>query len=160
MADRVVYWAGRQWCVTADGLDTISGDYEIDAASLGHLTEWSGPPMAERLRHVCEKTWVDIEDFVAAFAVALQVHADKFTPLPAGAFMEAVEGARRGRWENAEFERIRRERSLTGVDMRQASEIGDEVDQRLKQHAAAGGLPFDRVPDPAETSAEMELEYE
>ncbi|MCR5874393.1 hypothetical protein LRS10_09580 [Phenylobacterium sp. J426] len=147
--ERVVYWSGRQWCVTEDGLDTISGAYEIDAELLGHLTEWSGPPMAERLRHVCEKSWVDVEDFAAAFAVALQIHAGKFAPLPEGAFLEALEGARRGRWADDEFDRVRRERSWKTVDMQRSQEISREVDSRLRQRDAAGGLPFSQVPDPA-----------
>lgn len=49
--ERTVYWAGRQWCVTSFGLETvIDHEYDVAAAALGHLTDGSDEPMAERLR--------------------------------------------------------------------------------------------------------------
>lgn len=87
---RKIYWQGKQWCVTDYGIETVEQDrYYIEAERLGDLTEGRDRdqhPGAERLRHTGGKTWVDIEELAAAFAVALQVHAGKFPPLPDGAF--------------------------------------------------------------------------
>lgn len=101
-APRKVFWQGRQWCVTDHGIETIKRDrYDIEAERLGDLTEGRDRdqrPGAERLRHAATKTWVDLEDLAAAFAVALQVHAGKFTPLPNGAFHNTLADLR---WSKA-----------------------------------------------------------
>lgn len=146
---RKVYWAGRQWCVTDGGLDTISDDYQIDAVALGHLTDGAEEPLAERVRHVCKKTWVDIEDFFAAFAIALDVHAGKFTPLPAGALFRAMEVARIGRWADREFAQVRERRDRSGapIGFTEANEIREMIDALLKRRLA-DGPSFQEVVDP------------
>lgn len=86
-----VYYAGRQWYVTSNGLETLKPyRYDIEASTLGHLTDGAEQPIAERMRHVGMKTWIDLEDFAAAFAVALQIHAGKYPALPEGAFHNAL----------------------------------------------------------------------
>lgn len=138
---RKVYWTGRQWCVTDNGLETIvEGQYDIEAEALGHLTT-GDEPEAERMRHTgSSHSWVDIEDFAAAFAVALAVHAGRYQPLPEGAFINALAGLRRVWW-------IRHHRRENGTgegldimdDLMAAAEAAD--DHELEH-------PFDLVPDP------------
>lgn len=142
--DRTVYWIGRQWCVTSFGLETIiDHQYDIAGAHLGILTNGSDEPIAEQLRHIgSSHSWVDIEDLSTAFAVALAIHDGKYTPLPEGAFLNAVAYLRRVRW------------------MRQWSkENGSRDDEThtfiadLKASSAAADaredeLPFHQLPDP------------
>lgn len=149
---RTVYWSGRQWCVTDYGLETVEPDrYYVGPEELGTLTQGAPGPMAERLRHIAEKTWVDIEDIAAAFAIAVQVHAGKFPPLPEGAFTAALEHVRRERWCEGEFNRLRTARGKGGVAVlgtAETFEMGDLADQAAARREAAG-YSFSTVPDPA-----------
>jgi hypothetical protein len=65
-----VLWRGKQWAVTAYGLERLNGTYNIAADQLlDGLNEYGGFPM-----HVCLKTWVDTDDFLTAWLVALALH--------------------------------------------------------------------------------------
>lgn len=59
-----VFWQGRQWSVTDYGLEARSGQYPIEAK---RLKECWIPDMAE-------KGWVDMDDFITAFAMARMIH--------------------------------------------------------------------------------------
>lgn len=118
--DRKVYWAGKQWCVTDYGLETIVPDrYFAEAARLGDLTEGQGRderPGAERLRHIGTKTWVDIEDLAAAFAVALQVHEGRFPALPKGAFHNTLADLRYKKTATEVYRSLASEKDRMGTD--------------------------------------------
>ncbi|ASE39158.1 hypothetical protein [Brevundimonas vesicularis] len=142
--ERTVYWAGRQWCVTSFGLETvIDHDYDVAAAALGHLTDGSDEPMAERLRHIgSSHSWVDVEDLITAFGVALSIHTGKYAALPDGAFLNAAGYVRRVRWMNA----WSRENGFRDDDtrdfMKEMKASGAAADARERD------LPFTQVPDP------------
>ncbi|WP_404418561.1 hypothetical protein [Brevundimonas vesicularis] len=142
--ERTVYWAGRQWCVTSFGLETvIDHDYDVAAAALGHLTDGSNEPMAERLRHIgSSHSWVDIEDLITAFAVALTIHAGKYTALPHGAFLNAAGYLRRVRWMNDWSRKNGYRDDDTRDFMKEMKASGDAADAREID------LPFTQVPDP------------
>lgn len=134
---RKVFWQGRQWCVTDYGIETIKRDrYYIEAERLGDLTDGRDRdvrPGAERMRHTGGKTWVDIEDLAAAFAVALQVHAGKFPALPDGAFHNTLADLRWAKISNGVYRELvdaeggERE---DGFGPAPILETGDEMDRR------------------------------
>ena len=146
---RNVYWAGRQWCVTEYGLETIRpGRYLVEAERLGDLSHGK-VPKAERLRHVAEKTWVDVEDLIAAFSVAVLVHAGKFDPLPAEAMVNALADLRMKRWRSEEHARLDGpNQSMKAYDLNELHKKSAKVDGRLLKRIS-DGPPFQFVPDPA-----------
>jgi hypothetical protein len=71
-------WRGRQWKVTPTGMTTLDGsDYWIEKSRLGdvrkHVTK-EGRDISDWMLHMAEKNWVDIDDFIAAWCVAVAVH--------------------------------------------------------------------------------------
>lgn len=130
---RTIFWAGRQWCVTDFGLETVKEDrYSVEAERLGDLTESNYPdaePSAERFRHIAEKTWVDIEDLAAAFAMALEIHRGKYEPLPAGALHNALAHARWEKIANQAF------RDLATPEQR---EMGSSMNDYIERDNATG----------------------
>lgn len=69
-----IWWRGRQWAVTAYGIECLDGTYAIDAKRLGMMRT---PSQAEWPAHMAEKEWVDMEDFMRAFSIALIRHKVK-----------------------------------------------------------------------------------
>ena len=142
--ERTVYWAGSQWCVTSHGLETvIDHGYDVEADALGHLTTGSDEPMAERLAHIgSSHGWVDIEDLITAFGVALAVHAGKYSPLPEGAFLNAAAYLRRVRW----MSQWSKENGVRDDD------VHNFIEELKASGAAADAreleMPFHQVPDP------------
>jgi hypothetical protein len=68
------WWIGRQWAVTAYGLEARDGTYALAADRLlEDLPDYS------KILHMAGKEWVDLEDFVTAFLVALTLH-EKLVP--------------------------------------------------------------------------------
>jgi hypothetical protein len=134
-AKREVYWAGRQWCVTDYGLETITPDSYYIAAS--------------------EKGWVDVEDFAAAFAVALEVHKGKFPPLPENAFLNALELARETLFEHNHWPLTSTaQQNRSGIyTMSEMAKVDAEVGEMVEQHIAAGGQ-FRTIPDPHQPASE------
>jgi hypothetical protein len=63
------WWIGRQWAVTASGLEARDGTYALAADRLlEDLPDYS------KVLHMSEKTGVDIEDYATAFLVACALH--------------------------------------------------------------------------------------
>lgn len=62
-----IYWTGKQWAVTAYGVELLDGSYFIQKSRL-----WEGSPNHDWVDHMAEKEWVDIEDFKQALAIARQ----------------------------------------------------------------------------------------
>lgn len=63
-----VLWQGEQWAVTEYGIEARDGTYQIAAKRLGEMSgdhSW--------VHQMAEKPWVDIRDFVLAFAIACAV---------------------------------------------------------------------------------------
>lgn len=155
---RKVYWTGRQWCVTDHGLETVDPDaYYVGAGQLFTLTDGIGEPMAERMRHITEKTWVDVEDFAAAFAVALAIHSDKGPALPPGAFLNALAEARAGKVENEIWYELKRERGVDSLDMGTGGELMVESDRRMAERYPDRRV-FEAVADPAPIPAPRDPE--
>lgn len=64
--DEPVYWSGRQWAVTAYGIESVGEfEYFIEAERLNE-NDW--------FDHMAGKTWVDLPDFAAALYIARYVH--------------------------------------------------------------------------------------
>ncbi|MGY6251499.1 hypothetical protein ACXIUS_28880 [Bosea thiooxidans] len=65
------FYKNAQWVVTPDGLDTITGDYFIDAERLTEKNrgryDWP--------EHMAGKTWVSLPLFCKAYAAALEYHS-------------------------------------------------------------------------------------
>jgi hypothetical protein len=60
-----IYWIGRQWCVTAFGVEARDGTYSIAADRLDEEEAQHGWVM-----HMAEKEWCDLADFAEALRVA------------------------------------------------------------------------------------------
>ncbi len=72
-----VWWRGKQWAVTAYGIELLDGTYVAEASRLTEGPDYPWP------MHMAEKTWVDIDEFTTAWMVALLLHgkADKVNPV-------------------------------------------------------------------------------
>lgn len=66
-----VIWQGRQWAVTAFGMEKRDGTYPVPARN---LTMHDSKEGYDWIRHMATKGWVDLPDFVAAYAVARLFH--------------------------------------------------------------------------------------
>lgn len=71
-----IYYEGRQWAVTAYGLECRDGTYAIAADRL-----WEEEAEYGWVLHMAEKNWVDVEDFIVALCLARVKHREK---CPAG----------------------------------------------------------------------------
>jgi len=69
-----IWWRGRQWAVTAFGIEALDGTYTIKADRLAEDIGHAWPA------HVCGKTWVDQDDFCTAWLVAIAMHGASITP--------------------------------------------------------------------------------
>jgi hypothetical protein len=66
-----IHWQGRQWAVTASGIECRDGMYFIACDRLwmgerGDNANWQ----RGWIRHMAGKTWVDLEDFAEALRIA------------------------------------------------------------------------------------------
>lgn len=65
-----VWWQGRQWAVTAYGLECRDGTYYIEKQRLMKDIHkqygWIG--------HMADKNWIDLEDFTTGYLIALALH--------------------------------------------------------------------------------------
>ena len=77
-----VWWRGRQWAVTARGVERLDGTYHFEANRLDE-----GPKDYPWPMHMAEKTWVDIDEFTTAWMVALLLHG-KAAAVDAGELRE------------------------------------------------------------------------
>lgn len=71
-----VWWRGRQWAVTAYGIECLDGTYTIEADRLAEAIDVQCWPA-----HMGNKTWCDPEEFATAWLVALALHG---TQVPGG----------------------------------------------------------------------------
>jgi hypothetical protein len=67
-----IWWQGRQWAVTSDGLEARDGTYFIDASRLRE--ELDSACDHSWIAHVCDKNWVDGADFSTAYFIACAMH--------------------------------------------------------------------------------------
>lgn len=73
--DFPVFYVGKQWAVTAYGIEQISDPavlnpyYNIEADRLRQSMGNGG-----WVDHMSEKTWVDADEFAAVYSIALAVH--------------------------------------------------------------------------------------
>ncbi|MGK5062234.1 hypothetical protein [Janthinobacterium sp. LB3P112] len=59
-----VYWKGRQWAVTSYGIEARDGKYVIEGSKV-----WEDDGHGQ-IKHMAEKEWVDLSDFVEALRLA------------------------------------------------------------------------------------------
>lgn len=79
-----VWWQGRQWAVTEFGIEARDGTYTIKADRLAENFGHAWPA------HVCEKMWVDQEDFCTAWLVAIAMHGSVLPPKQVRAAIQAA----------------------------------------------------------------------
>jgi hypothetical protein len=63
-----IWWRGAQWAVTAYGIECLDGTYVIESSRLLEDEEYPWP------RHMAEKIWVDLDEFVTAWMIGLFLH--------------------------------------------------------------------------------------
>jgi len=64
-----IWWRGKQWAVTSEGIEKLDGTYPILAKRLlEEFEDWPWP------RQLSEKSWCDSDEFATAFMVALVLH--------------------------------------------------------------------------------------
>jgi hypothetical protein len=61
----LVWWLGREWAVTALGIEAHDGECLIEASQL-NAVDW--------VALMVDKPWVDVADFTTAWLVALVLH--------------------------------------------------------------------------------------
>ena len=68
-----IWWRGKQWAVTAYGIECLDGCYFIEKTRfLEGLTEKPHPypwPL-----HMAEKNWVDVDEFTTAWMIGILLH--------------------------------------------------------------------------------------
>jgi hypothetical protein len=72
-----IWWRGAQWAVTTSGIERLDGTYSIKADRLlEDEPDYSWP------EHMAGKGWIDVDEFVTAWLVALAMHGydGKLTP--------------------------------------------------------------------------------
>lgn len=80
-----VFWQGREWAVTAYGIERRDGGYPIEASRLceehdGGAVDADGTPVPYTwIGHIGEKGW-DLADFATAFFVACAMHGVRLSP--------------------------------------------------------------------------------
>jgi hypothetical protein len=60
-----IYWQGRQWAVTAYGVECREGTYVIAKGRI-----WEDEESYGWVRHMAGKNWPDLEDFAEALRIA------------------------------------------------------------------------------------------
>ena len=65
-----VHWTGKQWAVTAFGIEARDGQYPIPKGRVWEENRGHG-----WIEHLAEKAWVDIEDFTEALRIARSLWA-------------------------------------------------------------------------------------
>lgn len=60
-----IHWTGRQWAVTGHGIEARDGSYVIEGTRV-----WEDEADFGWVRHLDEKDWVDLPDFVEALRIA------------------------------------------------------------------------------------------
>jgi hypothetical protein len=60
-----VHWRGRQWAVTAYGIEGLEYPYLIDRHRI-----WEDEDVHGWVKHMAEKNWVDLADFTEALRIA------------------------------------------------------------------------------------------
>ncbi len=66
-----VWWRGRQWAVTSDGLESLDGRYVIESE---RLRQGIGEPGGGWPAHMAIKRWADPDEFTTAWMIALILH--------------------------------------------------------------------------------------
>jgi hypothetical protein len=70
-----IWWQGRQWAVTAFGIECRDGTYTIEANRLSEMHNQN----YSWIEHVGEKDWVDVDDFATVYFVACALHGKRLT---------------------------------------------------------------------------------
>ena len=79
-----ILYKNNTWRVTEQNVETLDGFYWIPVNKLGDIRE--GTSLPEWPIHLCEKNWVNSEEFMDAFRFALKVHRGKYR----GSFSERL----------------------------------------------------------------------
>jgi hypothetical protein len=70
-----IHWQGRQWAVTAYGIECLDGNYPIEADRL-----WEEDDSYSWVQHMAGKEWVDLPDFAEALRIARRRDAMRKKP--------------------------------------------------------------------------------
>ena len=66
------WWTGRQWAVTAYGIEALDGTYAIERKRL-----FENLSVHSWLEQMSDKAWVDTDDFATAWLVAIALHGER-----------------------------------------------------------------------------------
>ncbi len=72
-----VWWRGKQWAVTAYGIERLDGTYVVEASELSGKPDYLFP------MHMATKIWVDVDEFTTAWMVAILLHGQASAVDPA-----------------------------------------------------------------------------
>jgi len=72
-----ILWRGRQWAVTVYGVEALDGTYFFDRSRIADGVVSKFDAHHSWPVHMAEKTWVDIDDFVTCWLVAITLHGVK-----------------------------------------------------------------------------------
>lgn len=100
-----IWWEGRQWAVTAFGIERRDGTYAVDASALGEVRKSPPGDVANWLVHMWMKSGVDLDDFIKAYLIALAIHQGSYLPLESGWLARTLEQIEREAQELEEFSR-------------------------------------------------------
>ena len=91
-----IIWKGRQWAVTEYGLETLGEPY-LYSIEAGRLAETWDDGTLGLPQHMMEKEWLDVDDFVIAWLLALQLHGKGTRLAGASLIVESLEQIARDR---------------------------------------------------------------
>jgi hypothetical protein len=83
-----IWWQGRQWAVTAYGLERRDGTYFIDRKRLLQDATTYG-----WVKHIGTKNWADVDDFATAYLVAIAMHGCRLTKAMQARVLEGYRSA-------------------------------------------------------------------
>jgi hypothetical protein len=126
-----VWWQGRQWAVTAYGLECRDGTYVLDTKQLV-----DNAAVHSCIEHVGEKTWCDVDDFATAYYVAVAMHGLRLTKamraVAAKGHSRAVVSHEKGKLYRELFPETRRFELVNLSELRRRSGAVDEEYYRRK----------------------------
>ena len=143
LPDEVELWRGRQWAVTSN---KVTCHTRADGGPCGYwiakdrLTEEH--PHYSWMEHLVGKGWVDLEDFIAAFCVALALHSPR--KINRRQLIASIERAReKARKEEQEAAAFRRKEAVW------RKERGREDHKFPRPLTVAELCQIDALPDPS-----------
>ena len=129
-----IWWQGRQWAVTAYGLERRDGTYFIAKEDLLHDALAYSP-----IEHIGKKIWADVDDLATAYLVAVALHGSRLIePMRAvivKGYRNATVSHEKGRLHDEMFPPQGKFEVINATELGRRCRVVDEEYQRRKDDA-------------------------